>query len=81
MGIEEGEEIQTKGIDNPFNRIRAENFPHLKKERFTLVQEAYRTPNYQDQNQIPQIHHNQNTQHTEQRKNAENCKRKKTSHI
>jgi uncharacterized coiled-coil protein SlyX len=31
MGIEEGEEIQTKGIDNLFNRIIAENFPNLKK--------------------------------------------------
>jgi hypothetical protein len=31
--IEEGEEIQTKGIDNLFNKIRAENFPNHKKER------------------------------------------------
>jgi hypothetical protein len=49
MGIEEGEEIQTKGTDNLFNRIIAENFPNLKKERLTQVQEAYRTPNHQDQ--------------------------------
>jgi hypothetical protein len=26
MGIEEGEEIQTKGTDNLFNKIIAENF-------------------------------------------------------
>jgi hypothetical protein len=32
MGVEEGEEIQTKGIDNLFNRIIAENFPNLEKE-------------------------------------------------
>jgi hypothetical protein len=29
MGVEEGEEIQTKGIDNLFNRIIAENLPNL----------------------------------------------------
>jgi hypothetical protein len=49
MGIEEGEEIQTKATDNLFNRIIAENFPNLKKERVTQVQEAYRTPNHQNQ--------------------------------
>jgi hypothetical protein len=32
MSVEEGEEIQTKGIDNLFKRIIAENFPNLKKE-------------------------------------------------
>jgi hypothetical protein len=49
MGVEEREEIQTKGIDNLFNRIIAENFPNLKKERVTQVQEAYRTPKRQNQ--------------------------------
>jgi hypothetical protein len=49
MDVEEGEEIQTKGIDNLFNRIIAEKFPNLKKKRVTQVQEAYRTPNLQDQ--------------------------------
>jgi hypothetical protein len=29
MDIEEGEEIQTKGIDNLSNRIIAENFPNF----------------------------------------------------
>jgi hypothetical protein len=43
MGVEE-EEIQTKGIDNLFSRLIAENFPNLKKERVTQLQ-AYRTPN------------------------------------
>jgi hypothetical protein len=32
MGVEEREVIQTKGIDNLFNWIIAENFPNLKKE-------------------------------------------------
>jgi hypothetical protein len=31
MGVEEGKEIQTKGIENVFNRIIAENFPNLEK--------------------------------------------------
>jgi hypothetical protein len=48
MGVEEGEEINSKGTDNLFNRIIAEKFPNLKKERVTQVQEAYRTPNHQD---------------------------------
>jgi hypothetical protein len=32
IGIEEGEKIQTKGIDNLFNKIIAGNFPNLKKQ-------------------------------------------------
>jgi hypothetical protein len=36
MGVEEGEEIQTKDIDNLFNRI-AENFPNVEKGRVTQV--------------------------------------------
>jgi hypothetical protein len=32
MGVEEREEIQTKGIDNLCNRIITENFPNLEKE-------------------------------------------------
>jgi hypothetical protein len=27
MGIEEGEEVQTKGMSNMFNKIMTENFP------------------------------------------------------
>jgi hypothetical protein len=29
MGIEEGEEVQAKGIDNIFNKIITENFPNV----------------------------------------------------
>jgi hypothetical protein len=32
MVIKKGEEVQTKGIHNIFNKIIAENFPNLKKE-------------------------------------------------
>jgi hypothetical protein len=31
MGIEEEKEVQTKGINNLFNKIIAENFPNIKK--------------------------------------------------
>jgi hypothetical protein len=31
MGIEEGEEMQAKGIHNIFNKIITENFPNLEK--------------------------------------------------
>jgi hypothetical protein len=31
MGIEEGEEVQAKGMHNVFNKIITENFPNLGK--------------------------------------------------
>jgi chromosome segregation ATPase len=31
MGIEEGEEVQAKGMGNIFNKIITENFPNLEK--------------------------------------------------
>jgi hypothetical protein len=49
MGIEEGEERQTNGIEKLLNNIIPENIPNLEKERDILVQEAYRTPKHQDQ--------------------------------
>jgi hypothetical protein len=50
MGIEEGEEVQAKGIRNIFNKIVTENFPNLEKTIPIHVQEASRTPNRCDQN-------------------------------
>jgi hypothetical protein len=50
MCIDEGEEVQAKGIHNIFNKIITENFPNLKKTMPVLVQEASRTPNRLDQN-------------------------------
>jgi hypothetical protein len=50
MGIEEGEEVQAKGICNIFNKIMTENFPNLEKTMPIQVQEAFRTPNRLDQN-------------------------------
>jgi chromosome segregation ATPase len=48
MGIEEGEEVQAKGICNIFNKIIPENFPNLEKVMPIQVQEASRTPNKLD---------------------------------
>jgi esterase/lipase len=49
MGIEEGEEVQAKGMHNIFNKIVTENFPNLEKSIPVQMQEASRTPNKQDQ--------------------------------
>jgi hypothetical protein len=81
ISVEEGEEIKTKGIDHLLLTIIAENFPNLEKERVTQVQEACRTPLSEPKEKHPQTQHNQNTQHTEQRKISESCKGVKTSHI
>jgi chromosome segregation ATPase len=45
MDIEEGEEVQAKGIRNTFSEVIAENFPNLEKVLPIQVQEASRTPN------------------------------------
>ena len=45
IGIEEGTEIQTKGMNNLFNEIISEKFSNLKNEMENQIQEAYRTPN------------------------------------
>jgi chromosome segregation ATPase len=50
MGIEEGEEVQAKGIHNIFNKIIKEIFPNLEKIMPIQVQEVSRTPNRLDQN-------------------------------
>jgi hypothetical protein len=56
MGIEKGEEMQTKGMHNIFNKIITENFPNLEKSMLIQVQEASRTPNRPDQNRTTQWH-------------------------
>jgi hypothetical protein len=43
MGIEEGEQVQAKGIHNIVNKIMTENFPNLEKTMPIQVQEASRT--------------------------------------
>jgi hypothetical protein len=50
MSIEEGEEVQGKGIHNIFNKIITEIFPNLEKAMSIQVQEDSRTQNRLDQN-------------------------------
>jgi hypothetical protein len=40
VGIDENEDFQLKGPVNIFNKIIEENFPNLKKEMLTNIQEA-----------------------------------------
>jgi hypothetical protein len=66
MVVEEEDKTQTKGIDNLFNRIIAENFPNLKKESYPGAGSLQNTK----PSGPKQKHHNQNTEHKEQRKNS-----------
>jgi hypothetical protein len=50
MGIEEGEEVEAKGIHNIFNEIITEKVPNLEKAMPIPVQEASRTSNRLKQN-------------------------------
>jgi hypothetical protein len=52
MGIEEGKEVQAKGMCNIANKIITENFANLGNSMPIQVQEASRTPNRPDQNRI-----------------------------
>jgi hypothetical protein len=56
MGIEEGEQVQAKGIHNIFNKLITENFPNLEKAMPIQVQEASWTPNRLDQNRTTPRH-------------------------
>jgi chromosome segregation ATPase len=48
MGIEEGEEVQAKGMHNILNKIITENFPNLEKTMPNQVKEASRKPSRLD---------------------------------
>jgi hypothetical protein len=56
MGIEEGEEVQAKGMHNIFNKIIIENFPNQEKSMPIQMHEASRTPNRPDQNRTTPQH-------------------------
>jgi chromosome segregation ATPase len=56
MGIEEGKQVQAKGIHNIFNKIITENFPNLDNVLPVQIQEASRTPNRLDQNRTSPWH-------------------------
>jgi hypothetical protein len=77
MGIEEGEEVQAKGMRNIFNKIVTENFPALDKSMPIQMQEASRTPNRQEQNRTTPWHIIINTTITETRERLLNAVREK----
>jgi hypothetical protein len=77
MGIEEGEEVQAKGMCNIFNKIITENFPNLEKSMPIQVQ----TPNRPDQNRTTPRHIIIKTTSTDLKKNIEGCKREKANNI
>jgi chromosome segregation ATPase len=56
MDIEEGEEVQAKGIGNIFNKIITENFPTIEKTMPIQLKEASRTPNRLEQNRTKLPH-------------------------
>ena len=47
--IEEGKDIQQKGLENVLNKIIEEKFPNLKKVVSIKIKEVKRTPNILDQ--------------------------------
>jgi hypothetical protein len=56
MAIEEGEEVQAKGMCNIFKKIITENFPNLEKSIPIQMQEASTTLNRPDQNRTTSWH-------------------------
>jgi hypothetical protein len=79
IGLEEGEDMQVKGMDNVFSKIIGENVHNLKNGMPAMVQKAYRTANRLDQKRDSPLEHNdQNTKQTEQRKKImKSCKGKR----
>jgi hypothetical protein len=82
MDIEEGEEVQTKGIHNIFNKIITENFPNLEKVLPNQEQEASKIPNRLDQNRASPQHIIIKTTSTENRERIlKTVRKKKKSNI
>ena len=44
IGIPEGEEEEEQGIENLFEKVMMENFPNLRREKVTQIQETQRVP-------------------------------------
>jgi hypothetical protein len=81
MGIEEGEEVQAKGMHNIVNKIVTENFPNLEKTMPIQVQEASRTVNRPDQDRTTPQHIIIKTTITENRERILKMVREKTNNI
>jgi hypothetical protein len=56
FGIEEGTEIQTKGIENILSEMLPEKFPNLGETMDIQVKGAIRTPNQHDQKRTSPHH-------------------------
>jgi hypothetical protein len=79
MGVEKGEEIQTKGTDDLLNRIIPENFPNLEKERVTRCRML--TEHHQDKNRNNQRHIIIKTLSTQNKERILKAEKEKTSQI
>jgi predicted homoserine dehydrogenase-like protein len=77
MGIEEGEEVQAKGIHNIFNKIMTENFPNQEKAMPIQVQEASRL----DHNRTTAQHIIIKTTSIENRERILKAERERTNNI
>jgi hypothetical protein len=76
-GIEEGEEVQAKGIHNIVSKIITENFPNQEKAMPIQVQKVSRTPNRLDQNRTTPQYIIIKTTSTENRERILNAVREK----
>jgi predicted transcriptional regulator len=81
MGIEEGEDMQAKGIHNIFNKIITKNFLNLEKVSLIQVQEASRTPKRLEKNRTSPQHIIIKTTSIENRERIVKARREKTSNI
>jgi hypothetical protein len=81
VGIEEGEEVQAKGMNNILNKIITEKFPNLEKTMPIQVQEASRTLNRPDKNRATPQHIIIKTTSTETKERILKAVRDKTNKI
>ena len=44
IGIPDGEGEEEQGIENLFKKVMMENFPNLRREKVTQIQETQRVP-------------------------------------
>jgi hypothetical protein len=75
MDIEEGQEKQTKGTDNLFNGIIAEDFPNLEKESVTKCRKLIEHQTIRTKRERPL------DTHRIKKRILKASKEKKTSHI
>ena len=57
IGIPEGEE-EEQGIENLFEKVMMENFPNLRREKFTQIQETQSPKQEEPKETHCKTHHN-----------------------